>query len=81
MFGWLGRLSYVGRGGSSAVGVVVAAVVIVTAPALADITAADQGSFLVPALTALLGHKAWWPGSGDLAPTDRPADVELATVP
>jgi len=23
--------------------------------------------FLVPALTALLGHKAWWPGHGDVA--------------
>jgi RND superfamily putative drug exporter len=21
--------------------------------------------FLVPSLTALLGHKAWWPGHGD----------------
>ena len=22
--------------------------------------------FLVPSLTALLGHKAWWPGHGDV---------------
>ena len=21
--------------------------------------------FLVPSLTALIGHKAWWPGHGD----------------
>jgi RND superfamily putative drug exporter len=26
--------------------------------------------FFVPALTALLGHKAWWPGHGDVAATD-----------
>jgi RND superfamily putative drug exporter len=25
--------------------------------------------FLVPALTAMLGHKAWWPGHGDVAST------------
>jgi len=25
--------------------------------------------FLVPSLTALLGHKAWWPGHGDVAST------------
>ena len=24
--------------------------------------------FLVPALTALIGHAAWWPGHGDTAP-------------
>jgi RND superfamily putative drug exporter len=24
--------------------------------------------FLTPALTALMGHAAWWPGHGDQAP-------------
>jgi RND superfamily putative drug exporter len=28
--------------------------------------------FLVPALTAMLGHKAWWPGHGDVASTKAP---------
>ncbi|HEX5994829.1 MAG TPA: MMPL family transporter [Jiangellales bacterium] len=27
--------------------------------------------FLVPALTALFGHKAWWPGHGDVATTSK----------
>ena len=26
--------------------------------------------FLTPALTALIGHAAWWPGHGDRATTD-----------
>ena len=30
--------------------------------------------FLVPALTALFGHLAWWPGHGDVATADRPQD-------
>jgi putative drug exporter of the RND superfamily len=36
--------------------------------------------FLVPALTALLGHKAWWPGHGDTAPAARPADLERVAL-
>lgn len=30
--------------------------------------------FLVPSVTALLGHKAWWPGHGDVAKETRPHD-------
>jgi RND superfamily putative drug exporter len=33
--------------------------------------------FLVPALTALLGHKAWWPGHGDVGTA---ATKELPTA-
>jgi putative drug exporter of the RND superfamily len=29
--------------------------------------------FLVPSITALIGHRAWWPGHGD--EPDRPAEV------
>ncbi|BCB87799.1 hypothetical protein Psuf_051120 [Phytohabitans suffuscus] len=29
------------------------------------ISAFVMSMFLVPSLTALLGHKAWWPGHGD----------------
>jgi putative drug exporter of the RND superfamily len=29
-----------------------------------------MSAFLVPSLTALIGHKAWWPGHGD-RPTAR----------
>jgi RND superfamily putative drug exporter len=28
--------------------------------------------FFTPALTALLGHRAWWPGHGDAKPPERP---------
>jgi RND superfamily putative drug exporter len=38
------------------------------------IAAFVMSMFLVPSLTALLGHKAWWPGHGDQAanpPTER----------
>ena len=34
--------------------------------------------FLVPSLTALLGHKAWWPGHGDVAPAAAPAGSRQA---
>ncbi|OKI40594.1 MMPL family transporter [Micromonospora sp. CB01531] len=37
--------------------------------------------FFVPALTALIGHKAWWPGHGDQRPTrGRHAAPEPVTV-
>ncbi len=36
-----------------------------------------MSAFLVPALTALIGHKAWWPGHGD-RPTARGGTGELA---
>ncbi|MFF4876350.1 MMPL family transporter [Micromonospora sp. NPDC000668] len=37
--------------------------------------------FFVPALTALIGHKAWWPGHGDERPAGGPhAPPEPATV-
>jgi RND superfamily putative drug exporter len=29
------------------------------------ISAFVMSMFLVPSVTALLGHKAWWPGHGD----------------
>jgi RND superfamily putative drug exporter len=37
--------------------------------------------FFVPALTALLGHKAWWPGHGDVASAASQARRERAGVP
>jgi len=38
--------------------------------------------FLVPSITALLGHKAWWPGHGDaVTEHGRPEeDLEPARV-
>jgi RND superfamily putative drug exporter len=33
-----------------------------------------MSAFLVPGLTALLGHKAWWPGHGDAAAVTGPHD-------
>ena len=38
--------------------------------------------FLVPSLTALLGHKAWWPGHGDVArgPVETTPDQPLVRV-
>ncbi|MCW3817828.1 MMPL family transporter [Micromonospora sp. DR5-3] len=37
--------------------------------------------FFVPALTALIGHKAWWPGHGDQRPaSDRQLPPEPASV-
>jgi putative drug exporter of the RND superfamily len=37
------------------------------------IAAFVMSMFLVPGITALLGHKAWWPGHGD-RPESRPVD-------
>lgn len=37
------------------------------------IAAFVMSMFLVPSVTALLGHKAWWPGHGD-RPTDAPVE-------
>ncbi len=36
--------------------------------------------FFVPALTALFGHAAWWPGHGDVASSARHAKRERAGV-
>nr|WP_307812871.1 MMPL family transporter [Micromonospora veneta] len=37
--------------------------------------------FFVPALTALIGHRAWWPGHGDERPARGPhAPPEPASV-
>jgi RND superfamily putative drug exporter len=36
------------------------------------ISAFVMSMFLVPSITALIGHRAWWPGHGD--EPDRPAD-------
>jgi RND superfamily putative drug exporter len=46
------------------------------------ISAFVMSMFLVPSLTALLGHVAWWPGHGDAAPhaETRPAEPAPATV-
>ncbi|TDC86226.1 hypothetical protein E1193_00895 [Micromonospora sp. KC606] len=48
------------------------------------ISAFVMAMFLVPSLTALLGHKAWWPGHGDApggaaGPTREPETVDAAT--
>jgi RND superfamily putative drug exporter len=39
------------------------------------ISAFVMSMFLVPSLTALLGHKAWWPGHGD-APGAQPVPAD-----
>ncbi len=39
-----------------------------------------MSAFLVPGITALLGHKAWWPGHGDVSrknPDPAPASVSV----
>ena len=41
------------------------------------VSAFVMAMFLVPALTALLGHTAWWPGHGD-EKREHPAEVEPA---
>jgi RND superfamily putative drug exporter len=33
--------------------------------------------FLVPSLTALLGHAAWWPGHGDVAAAKPASSADL----
>lgn len=41
-----------------------------------------MSTFLVPGLTAMLGHKAWWPGHGDEPDTPlRPADTREDFAP
>jgi RND superfamily putative drug exporter len=37
--------------------------------------------FFVPAVTALLGHRAWWPGHGDVASAARRAEPAKVNVP
>jgi RND superfamily putative drug exporter len=45
------------------------------------ISAFVMSMFLVPSVTALLGHKAWWPGHGDEPDTRKsPSDQERETV-
>ena len=36
--------------------------------------------FLVPALTALMGHSAWWPGHGDAVRSGSGAAAHPSTV-
>ncbi|NMN98496.1 MMPL family transporter [Antrihabitans stalactiti] len=36
--------------------------------------------FLVPSITALLGHKAWWPGHGDVGAAKPDDEVDLVKV-
>ncbi len=43
------------------------------------ISAFVMSMFLVPSVTALLGHEAWWPGHGDVRkekPVEERAPVE-----
>ena len=42
------------------------------------ISAFVMSMFLVPGITALLGHKAWWPGHGEDAPAERAQRRETA---
>jgi RND superfamily putative drug exporter len=44
------------------------------------IAAFVMSMFLVPSLTALLGHAAWWPGHGDRATTPPPPAGERDPV-
>jgi RND superfamily putative drug exporter len=44
------------------------------------IAAFVMSMFLVPSLTALLGHAAWWPGHGDRAETPPPGERDRVTV-
>jgi putative drug exporter of the RND superfamily len=47
------------------------------------ISAFVMSMFLVPSITALLGHKAWWPGHGDEPdqPRTQPRQAESVGVP
>jgi RND superfamily putative drug exporter len=45
------------------------------------IAAFVMSMFLVPSVTALLGHKAWWPGHGDEATTPPPSAAERDPAP
>ncbi|RFU41775.1 MMPL family transporter [Actinomadura logoneensis] len=40
-----------------------------------------MSAFFVPAITALLGHKAWWPGHGDAAREVPPPQDPMADAP
>jgi putative drug exporter of the RND superfamily len=51
-------------GFAMAVGILIAALVVST--------------FMVPALTALVGHRAWWPGRRGAPPADAHAERPLA---
>lgn len=42
------------------------------------ISAFVMAMFLVPSVTALLGHKAWWPGHGDAARAGTREEVSAA---
>jgi RND superfamily putative drug exporter len=44
------------------------------------IVAFVMAMFLTPALTALIGHAAWWPGHGDHVDTPAPASIEEERV-
>ncbi|MFC4856535.1 MMPL family transporter [Actinophytocola glycyrrhizae] len=44
------------------------------------IAAFVMSMFLVPSLTALLGHAAWWPGHGDRATVPPPGERDRVTV-
>ena len=59
-------------GFSFSVGIAMAAFVIAMAAFVMAI-------FLTPALTALIGHAAWWPGHGDRADStvDEPAEERV----
>ena len=46
------------------------------------IAAFVMAMFFTPALTALIGHAAWWPGHGDQkAPTEHPVEPERVRQP
>ena len=45
------------------------------------IAAFVMSMFFTPALTALLGHWAWWPGHGDTAQPNDPAEMSDGTEP
>jgi RND superfamily putative drug exporter len=40
-----------------------------------------MSAFLVPSITALLGHKAWWPGHGDATVDHTKPETELSPAP
>ena len=44
------------------------------------IAAFVMAMFFTPALTALIGHLAWWPGHGDEKAPAEPTEGELATA-
>jgi putative drug exporter of the RND superfamily len=45
------------------------------------ISAFVMSMFLVPSVTALLGHKAWWPGHGDRPDVRQPVPAERQPTP